>query len=68
MHAAQDRDRSAAVDHGHPLRSKVRIEIHPAARDRLIDFSGGLAFDILDFGKALRAQQFLGDKLGRVAQ
>src|SRR6516165_9424332 len=68
MHAGEHGDRSTAIDDGYPLRRKVRIEIHPTACDCLIDLGAGLPLDILDLGEAFGPQQFLGDKLGSVAE
>src|SRR6516162_8848277 len=67
MYAAQYRDRCAAVDHRHPLRREMHIEIDLAQADRARHF-GRDHLDEPDFGETLRAQQLLGDELWRIAQ
>jgi len=46
----------------------MRIEIHFAARDRLVDLGTRRALDVSDLGKAFCPQQLLRDVLRSVAE
>jgi hypothetical protein len=47
----KDRHCAAAVDNRHPLGREVRIVIHLAARDRLVDLGARRPVDVSDLGK-----------------
>ena len=67
VHAGQDRDRFAGIDRNDEGRREVRSEVDLAACERQGGRRPGLGRHIADIGKAFRAQQFLGDILGRDA-
>jgi hypothetical protein len=67
MHAGDDGDGTAAVDHGNPLRREMQAEIGSAVGDRLVDRSARRRIDKPDLAEAFVVQQPFGDKLGRMA-
>ena len=67
MHAAQSRERSAAIDRLDERRRERQREIRFAVSNLLREFEGWPRIDIADIGKSLRAQQLLGNVLRRDA-